>query len=165
MSGAMQDDELWRRAFSTNAGLFFDTPALDGLGLPGDVGAGLADRVPLPAPTTHNDSNVNVDPLASLPAMELAAPAALQQRHQHHQQPVLRVQVRGRLVEDRPTQPPPALPPPPQQQQRILLSAPAANVPVLGAATAAIALPAASPATNEPSHDQVDKRYLFLMCI
>lgn len=145
MNGAMQDDELWRRAFSTNAGLFFDSPAGDGLSLlsvDGGGGAGFADRAPSPAPTTQNDSNDC--PLVPIPAMELAAPVAHQQQQQQ-QQSVLRVQVRGRLVDERLPQSRPALPP---QQQRIM-AAPAVNVPVLGAATTVMALPAASPATND----------------
>lgn len=169
MNGAMQDDELWRRAFSANAGLFFDAPAADGgLGFlsvdaGGGGGAGLADRVPSPAPTTHNDSNMA--PLAPVPAVELAAPVAHHQQHQQ-QQPMLRVQVRGRGDERLPQSRRPTLPQQQQQQQRIM-AAPAVNVPVLGAATAAVALPAAIPATNEPSSDQVSRRLdelFFHMC-
>ena len=158
MNGAMQDDELWRRAFSANAGLFFDAPASDGLGLLSVDGAGLADRAPSPAPTTHNDSNIA--PIAPLPAMELSAPVTPHQQHQQHQpqQPTLRVQVRGRLADQPPPQSRPALL---QQQQQRIMAAPAVSVPALGAATAPITLPAAGPVTNESSSDQVN---LFLMC-
>eukprot|EP00903_Cladosiphon_okamuranus_P008415 g8091.t1 len=154
MNSAMPDDELWRRAFSANAGLFFDAPATDGLGLLSvdDGGACLADRVPSPAPIVRSESNVA--PLAPIPAMELAAPVAQNQQHQQQQQlqqPLLRVQVRGRLAEERPPQPRPTLP---QQHQQRIIAAPAVSVPVLGAATTSTVLPAASPAANEPSSDQ-----------
>lgn len=156
MNGALQDDDLWRRAFTANAGLFFDTASDPFLTADDDGGAGLAERAPSPAPTTSITNNAAS--FLPMPAVEFAAPVA-QRQQQQQQQPTLRVQVRGRMVDDLPSLASrPALPP---QQQRIM-AAPTMSAPVLSKAPVAAAPPAASPAIKEPSHDQVSMFYLHI---
>ncbi len=168
MNGALQDDDLWRRAFTANAGLFFDTASDPFLTADDDGGAGLAERAPSPAPTTNSTNNAAS--FLPMSAPEFAAPVAQAQQQQQQQQPqlqmqqqpTLRVQVRARMVDEVPSiQARPALPP---QQQRIM-AAPTMSAPVLSKTPVAAAPPAASPARKEPSHDQASHLFMCLkMC-
>ncbi|CAM9379416.1 unnamed protein product [Scytosiphon promiscuus] len=107
MNTALQDDDLWRRAFSANAGLFFDNhvsefgPLLSG---DGTLMSSPADQVAMPptspAATTQNASISAA--IAPTPAMDFASavPAARQQQQQQQQQqqhqPHLRVKIASR---------------------------------------------------------------------
>ncbi|CBN77748.1 hypothetical protein Esi_0062_0123 [Ectocarpus siliculosus] len=143
MDGAMQDDDLWRRAFSTNAGLFFDEQADFGPLLTGDdtaaaliAAAGVADPVvgmpsPSPAPASSNVASI-----APMPFVAAAPTPARQQQQQH--QPHVRVQIACRPSTLVAAPPPPAplaseeppsatarpAPPPSQRQQRKIGPAP-----------------------------------------
>ncbi|CAM9234815.1 unnamed protein product [Ectocarpus sp. 4 AP-2014] len=142
MDGAMQDDDLWRRAFTANAGLFFDEqadfgPLLTGADDPAAVtaAAGVADPVagiPSPSPAS---AYINVASIAPMPFVA-AAPTPTRQQQQH--QPHMRVQIACRpsaLVAAPPPHAPPAseeppsatarpAPPPSQRKQRKLGPAP-----------------------------------------
>ncbi|CAM9832512.1 unnamed protein product, partial [Ectocarpus sp. 8 AP-2014] len=139
MDDSMQDDDLWRRAFSANAGLFFDEQADFGPLLTGDdpaaaltAAAGVADPVvgmpsPSPAPASSNVASIAPKPFVA------AAPTPARQQQQQHQ-PHVRVQIACRpstLVAAPPPpaplsseEPPsatarPALPPSQRQQRKI----------------------------------------------
>lgn len=165
MDGAIQDDELWRRAFSASAGLFFDDQVSDfGPFLTGGDGpaaetatAGVADPVvgmplPLPSPASSNVASIAPMPFVA-PAPAPAAPAR-QQQQQH--QPHVRVQIACRpstlVAAPLPPAPPASeepssatarpAPPPPQRQQRKIGPAPEsargrANVPAVLSSNAA----------------------------
>ncbi|CAM9971374.1 unnamed protein product, partial [Ectocarpus fasciculatus] len=147
MDGAIQDDELWRRAFSANAGLFFDDQLSDfGPLLTGDdpaaatAAAGVADAALGMPPPSPAPASSNVASLAPMPFVAAAAPAPAirQQQQQQRHQPHMRVQIACRpstLVAAPPPPPPPAppesenppsrpAPPPSQRQQRKIGPAP-----------------------------------------
>lgn len=108
MNAALQDDDLWRRAFTANAGLFFDNhvsefgPLLTG---DGPLMAGSADPAAMPPTSpvaTIQNANVSAAGVAPMPAMDFtsALPMARQQQQQQHQQhqhqPNLRVKIASR---------------------------------------------------------------------
>ncbi|CAN0004951.1 unnamed protein product, partial [Ectocarpus sp. 13 AM-2016] len=140
--GAMQDDDLWRRAFSANAGLFFDEQADFGPLLTGGddqaavtAAAGVTDPVvgmPLPSPAPISCNVASIAPMPFIAAGP--TPARQQQKHQSH----VRVQIACRpstLLAAPPPHAPPAseeppsatarpAPPPSQRQQRKIGRAP-----------------------------------------